>query len=464
MKKPNFKPIKCQLCGKEFTPRSARQKYCDDDHYGPCPVCGKPVKIKEYYIGPQACSPECRVARIAATCEEKYGNACVINSEHGRELSKKTCMEKYGVDHASKDPETRKRMESTTFARYGVKHAMQSPEIRARATQTNMERYGGPSPSSSPEVKAKSLATNLERYGGIGLGSPVLRPKIIETNRRKYGVDFSASSPEVQTKMQRSKLDKYGTLGPAAVPELRAKIEATNLKKYGVKWIFQDPDVMAAIQEKAKKTMIERYGVENASHSPELVAKANATMIERYGVPYYVMTEECSNHNRGKLSKLNMQVLELIQATYPDAEPEKYIHRYSFDIFIPSKNILIEIDPTATHNSHRNMYHTSDPGYHPMYHMMKSKIGTDKGYRCIHMYDWTTLESVLYACEELDQVQLESPVLHWYNDNTDDHIIDVDCEYDKMISKGYLPVYDDGLILTEAPGLTLHDIRLALYT
>ena len=37
---------KCKECGKLFKPDNPRQKYCNDQHYGPCPVCGKPTPLK----------------------------------------------------------------------------------------------------------------------------------------------------------------------------------------------------------------------------------------------------------------------------------------------------------------------------------------------------------------------------------------------------------------------------------
>ena len=77
---------KCAYCGKEFQTTSSRQIYCNDIHYGPCPVCGKPVVIKEMYIGPQACSKECKqVATILSRkTSEPYPNPpyldCIVTA------------------------------------------------------------------------------------------------------------------------------------------------------------------------------------------------------------------------------------------------------------------------------------------------------------------------------------------------------------------------------------------------
>lgn len=51
---------KCKECGKLFTPRNPRQQYCDDVHYRPCPVCGKPVEAKYLSDPARVCSDECK--------------------------------------------------------------------------------------------------------------------------------------------------------------------------------------------------------------------------------------------------------------------------------------------------------------------------------------------------------------------------------------------------------------------
>lgn len=31
----------CKICGKSFESKSSRRSVCYEDHYHPCPVCGK---------------------------------------------------------------------------------------------------------------------------------------------------------------------------------------------------------------------------------------------------------------------------------------------------------------------------------------------------------------------------------------------------------------------------------------
>lgn len=132
----------CKYCGKPFDTTDGRQVYCKETHYGPCPVCGNLVEIKEMYLGPQACSEACRQARIQETCLSKYGSTTSVNSIHGREKAKATLLEKYGVDHYSKTPEYRQKYMNTMQERYGVNYPLQCEELREKLQQTCETKYG----------------------------------------------------------------------------------------------------------------------------------------------------------------------------------------------------------------------------------------------------------------------------------------------------------------------------------
>lgn len=63
----HMKPLemkKCKECGKLFMPTSNKQKYCSEDHYRPCPVCGKLIFAK-YLSDPARC--------CSGTCKSKLG-------------------------------------------------------------------------------------------------------------------------------------------------------------------------------------------------------------------------------------------------------------------------------------------------------------------------------------------------------------------------------------------------------
>lgn len=149
-----MKPRKCEYCGEEFIPSSSRQKYCKRDHYGPCPVCGKPTKILEMYIGPTACSKECRQKEIEYTNLKRYGVSCVFQSESIKDKIKLSMESKYGVSHYTHTIEYRQKYNSTMLERYGVTSPMQTRDVhmKAAATRKSITASDGAHLDSSYEV------------------------------------------------------------------------------------------------------------------------------------------------------------------------------------------------------------------------------------------------------------------------------------------------------------------------
>lgn len=233
----------CKWCGNEFKTTSARQIYCPDTHYGPCPVCGKLIEIKEMNLGPRACSEECRIKKINKTCLARYGNKDAVNSDHARNLSKQTCLNKYGVDHYSKSAEYRNKYSSTMLSRYGVKYPLQSSEI---------------------------------------------------------------------------------------------------------------------------------------------LNKLQSTCEDKYGVAFNCMTDQCRTSYK-TVSKVNQAFMDLLASSGISFEREYPIHRKSYDIKVD--HMLIEINPTITHNSYMSIFPNSEP-ISPNYHLNKTQLARQNGYRCIHVWDW----------------------------------------------------------------------------
>jgi hypothetical protein len=142
------------------------------------------------------------------------------------------------------------------------------------------------------------------------------------------------------------------------------------------------------------------------------------TNIDKYGVPYTCMLGQCKNANGYTKSKINMKFSEKLKELGIKNEQEFNIGKYSFDIKLRNRNILIEINPTYTHNStiginFRNHY--KEPT-NKEYHYNKTLKAKENGYRCIHIFDWDSQEKIinmlkpkekLYArnldCKEIEQ-------------------------------------------------------------
>ena len=73
------------------------------------------------------------------------------------------------------------------------------------------------------------------------------------------------------------------------------------------------------------------------------------------------------------------------------------IESKSFDFKILDENVLLEVNPYATHNSTWHPYKPDKSGIDQNYHYEKSKIARDNGYRCINIWDWDNADKILMS-------------------------------------------------------------------
>lgn len=265
----------CELCGKEFHPNNSTQKYCKDDHYRPCPVCGKPIKITEDISITSCCSVEC-----------------------SNELRKRTCIDKYGVPIVS-----------------------QNDEIRQKLSQASIES----------ENKRK------------------------ETCIKRYGVEFASKYSEVRRKISNTVKSK----------ECQSRIRNTTQHKYGVPFVMQ---------------------------CEEGLSRYRKTIESKYGVPYFCMTDKCKDSQGKVISTLNKSFGNLLSQNNIPYTFEYKIENRSYDICVPGSKTLIEIDPTYTHNVIGNCW---GPGLEINYHIEKTKLANEYGFRCIHIWDWDDWDKII---------------------------------------------------------------------
>lgn len=118
------------------------------------------------------------------------------------------------------------------------------------------------------------------------------------------------------------------------------------------------------------------------------------TTLKNHGVPYYVLSEEY-RHPRvsNVISNINKRVGHMLEDEGLLVEYELVLGRKSYDIHIKDTNTLLEIDPTYTHNAIGN--HWDKKGTDRNYHLEKTKLAVENGYRCIHVFDWDNLDSII---------------------------------------------------------------------
>ena len=319
-----------------------------DLNFGLCPVCGKRCGFKRlksgYYI---YCSLKCSG----------------IDKNTG-EKRKKTVNEKYGVDNVSQLEEVKKRVRKTSLLHYGVENPSQTESIKKKKSKTTYLHYGVENPSQAESIKKKKEETCFKNYGvKYPFQSEKIQNKSKETNTIKIGVPYSMQSEEVKEKSRK-----------------------TNLEKYGVEYPMQSEE----IKEKSKKTCMDKYGVCYSSQSDITKEHIKQTCLEKYGVEWYCMTKDCRS-NSSNDSKPNREFAKLLDDNHIGYEREFHLENYSYDFKI--NDILIEINPTITHNSYLNVF-----GNEPMskdYHINKTACANKNDYHCIHIWDWDNLYKII---------------------------------------------------------------------
>lgn len=357
-----MKFVKCSKCGKEYNLHS-QQKKCPNckstEHIAVTRVCefcgqlfapeGRNAARQKYCRRPhfklcENCGQEFEVKDVTmptSTCSRECAAALKINK------AKSTVKARYGVDNISQSAEFKDkiskglsaaqqsvipRREATMLAKYGHKHCMQIPEFREQIFATNLERYGFTNPAKSDQVKSKIAETN---------SSEEVRNKYVSTSMKHYGTEYPAQSDIVKSKMQQ-----------------------TCLEKYGYPYAIQSDDV--------KSKMVVSLASYRASH-PETCGRADTS--------------------GNMISEINKSFSTCLQNLGCKVTHEVRLEDRFYDIGIQDTQILIEINPTYTHNSFGN--HWNSQGLDSEYHRNKSLLANKYQYRCIHVFDWDDWSKII---------------------------------------------------------------------
>lgn len=327
----------CEKCGKEFNTKNWNKKVCDECLTRKCIVCGKLFFNK--------CSS-------VKTCSSFCSHKLAASKKDYKEITKKAL-------------ETNKR-------NHNGKINLQTEEFKEQSKIASIKRYGTEHPTQSKVVKDKIKQTCLEKYGVENVfQSEIIKDKIKQTNLERYGVD-----------------------NPWKSDKIKDKIKQTNLKKYGVNYYTETINIQNAIVNNMNK----KYNVNYPAQSNEILDKMKQTNLKKYGVEYACLTDNCLESNHNIISNINLMFSKLLEDNNINYELEKRIISNSFDFLLTDSNILIEINPSYTHNSTQlpvfgNKQHGRTMNKN--YHLNKTKLAEENGYRCIHIWDWDNWDKII---------------------------------------------------------------------
>lgn len=229
---------------------------------------------------------------------------------------------------------------------------------KEKIKNTNIIRYGVENVSQSDDVKNK-LKTH---WSSLGVSSPMQlqenKDKSVQTCKDRYGVDYYFQSKDYKDKSKKTSLMKYGVDHPSKNSDVKRKVALTKNKKYGI-YYFNNPE------------------------------KVNQTCLSKYGLDYACMLPQCKV--KGNNSKPNRVFSEKLNENNIEFSREFPINKNQFDFKV--RDILIEIDPSITHNSTFSIYKTKVKDKN--YHYNKSMLARENGYRCIHVFDWDDQDKII---------------------------------------------------------------------
>lgn len=329
-----------------------------------CVVCGQPYKVREnteLSKPPRACSREC------GAILRKLNNNGLSPGHTPRAIEKRI--------HSQKVEKTcelcGKTFQGTANSKYCSELHYKPCPVCGKDVRVERGHESEPPKCCSKDCSiALRKRTCQTRYGvSVSSQSDYVRDKLRNI----------ANDPAVVSKRVSTNILNWGTDNPSKNPEVRNKIS--------------DSIRSEACRDRTRLTNESKYGVEFAMQSPEIAKKYSNTILSKYGVPYYCMTDDCKSAQGNIISSVNRYIGRKLSDLGLRYEFEYKIDAMSYDIHIVDTNILLEIDPTYTHNAIGN--HWNSRGISSDYHLTKTQLAAENGYRCIHIFDWDNPDKVL---------------------------------------------------------------------
>ena len=239
---------------------------------------------------------------------------------------KKTCMELYGVDNPSYLEDIKKKKENTYMKHYGD-HPKRIKEVQDKYVQTCLERYGCINSAQTDNVKNKIKDTFDKKYNGHTMFNQDIKNKVKDTCFKKYG-GHPMCNETIKNKIKEACFKKYGGY-PIQTQEVRNKIIITNLNKYGCH-PSQTPEIMDKIMKSSMSYKKYEMPSGDIRHTQGYEPFALNILLKEY------------NEKQIKTERNDMPNI-----TYTFNNKTK---RYFPDIYIPDKNLIIEVKSEWIYN------------------------------------------------------------------------------------------------------------------
>jgi hypothetical protein len=315
------------------------------------------------------CTNKNKLEKFKKTNIKKFGTENPFQNSEIKEKIKKNNLEKTGYEYPGQDPKVKEKMKNTYKEKTGYEHPSYNPEIREKMKKTYKSKTGYVNPSQNPEIKEKIKREYKEKTGyEYALQNPEVKKKSKETYKEKTGYENPSQNPEIIKKKRINCIEKTGYENYSQIPEVRYKVKETNLLIYGTEHAIQNPEVL----EKSFKSSHRLKDYILPSKNVIKVQGYEPFALDKLIKEWYIKEDDIIT-DRTKVPEI----------WWIDSNNKK--RRYFIDIFIPLKNLAIEVKSTWTiktdkDNNQRKLQAVRDLGYNTLLWVFDKKGNVVKEY------------------------------------------------------------------------------------
>ena len=380
----NYKSKTCPICGDEFIPVSSKQKYCKKQIKRICPICGNAFII---------------------LCQPDNQNPITCNSyecrKHAYGLGTKQKTRICGVCRQPFHPQSSRQLDCNK--------PIEKVCIVCGKTFTGKCSMNDRATTCSEKCRQKLASENREK-------SYREDTKICELCRKEFHP--KSNTQKICDNIHYRKCVVCGKEFVLDTSKSRADWPETCSHNCAIKYRFRNGNPMSNVSAVYNNRRNKYRGTEDQwdeyneflndpiNYLRKLDNPLTLTQLsERFGMST-CQVGQIINQNKAQQyvayyqSNMENELVEFLK-NYIDPKcitrhDRNEIHPYELDIWIPSKRLAIECNPTSTHNSTRPMIEGGYPT--PIkYHMMKTDLCLKNNIDLIHLfgYDWIHKQEIM---------------------------------------------------------------------
>jgi len=287
-------------------------------------------------LNDQLSAPICKCGKLvnywrAGVYNEFCSNNCTESRKANMSRMKLTMLERYHTEHALQVPEFYSKSLDTLYSNHGVKSALRSLRIKEKFKSSMIRNHGVESPLKSEELKKKA-ANSFKETMQDPVKKEQYESKKKSTTNLKYGVNYYVLSDKFKEQSKKTSISNYGVKNfKQKHIDLKILKFLENKSKYK-KWLF-------IMHNTLKRDLTSIAGILGVSATKVIRDFSDFGLkVEYFFRSSYELEFETY------LKSLGITNIETNTRDIIDGE---------LDLFIPEKNLAIEINGLYWHSFNR---------------------------------------------------------------------------------------------------------------